>query len=75
VADRRILYGAAEKGILKSGKAPRWRKSQHMNVTQVWAIRILGAAAIIAIVHAFMLWFEVPSPAAWCLDYEKVYSV
>src|SRR2546427_661723 len=29
--------------------------------------QILGAIAMIAVVHAFMMWFEVPNPHAWFL--------
>lgn len=32
-----------------------------------WTARIGGAAVMVALVHAFMVWFAVPRPAAWYL--------
>jgi hypothetical protein len=32
-----------------------------------WIVRILAAGAMISVVHAFMIGFAVPSPAAWYL--------
>jgi hypothetical protein len=33
----------------------------------VWIVRGLGAIALIGLVHAFMIYFAVPTPAAWYL--------
>ncbi|MDB4614644.1 hypothetical protein OAH18_03035 [bacterium] len=32
-----------------------------------WIIRILAASAMVGVVHAFMIGFAVPTPAAWYL--------
>lgn len=38
-----------------------------MQLILSWTARIGGAAIMVAVVHAFMVWFAVPRPAAWYL--------
>lgn len=36
-------------------------------MSRQWLLRIIGAFAMVAVVHAFMLGFKVPTPEAWYL--------
>jgi hypothetical protein len=43
------------------------QESRQVHSVLSWTARIGGAAIMVVVVHAFMVWFAVPRPAAWYL--------